>query len=166
MATKSLLSQIAFRFPSQENLATESLVYIVRESPDAKRALLSFIHHHLAMKLPESVVFHSQESNSDGSIPDIIGYTLEGKKVIVIEAKFWAPLTGCQPVSYLQQLPLEGPAVLLFVAPAKRLNILWDQLLERCTGANLCLEGEDKILGSVLRSGIREFLKFPFHGSH
>ncbi len=146
MATKSLLSHIAFRFPSQENLATESLVYIVRESPAAKRGLLSFVHHHLAMELPESVVFHSQESNSDRSIPDIIGYTLEGKKVIVIEAKFWAPLTAYQPVSYLQQLPLEESAVLLFVAPAKRLNILWDELLKRCTTANLYPEGEDKIL--------------------
>lgn len=148
MATRSLLSHVAFHFPRQEDVATESLVYIIGQSPVAKRALLSFIHHHLAMKLPESVVFHPQARNSDGSIPDIIGYTLEGKKVIVIEAKFWAPLTDCQPVSYLQQLPLEEPAVLLFVAPAKRLNILWDELLKRCTTANLSLEGEDEILAA------------------
>ena len=106
MATKSLLSHIAFRFPSQENLATESLVYIVGQSLVAKRALLSFIYNHLGLSLPETVVFRSQESGSDGSIPDIIGSTPDDELAVIIEVKFWAGLTDNQPVSYLKLLPL------------------------------------------------------------
>jgi hypothetical protein len=126
MATKSLLSHVAFRFPSQENLATESLVYIVGQSPVAKRALLDFIHHHLGLKLPETVVFRSQESGSDGSIPDIIGITSDGKLAVIIEMKFWAGLTDNQPVSYLKQLPLGEPAVFVLVGPPQRLSNHWD----------------------------------------
>ena len=105
MAIKSLLSHVAFHFPGQENLATESLVYIVGQSPVAKGALLNFIDHHLGLKLPETVVFRLHGSGPDGSIPDIIGTTSDGKRVVIIEVKFWAGLTDNQPLSYLKQLP-------------------------------------------------------------
>ena len=50
-----------------------------------------------------------------------------------MEAKFWAGLTRNQPVTYLDRL-LEtesDPAVLLFVAPATRLETLWREILYR-----------------------------------
>jgi hypothetical protein len=54
----------------------------------------------------------------------------------MIEAKFWAGLTDRQRVHYLRRLE-HNRALLLFVAPAQRLESLWPELERRVTGANL-----------------------------
>jgi hypothetical protein len=61
----------------------------------------------------------------------LVGLDVEQKTRFVIEAKYWAGLTDAQPNSYLNSLPDEG-ALLLFVAPSKRLDTLWSELLRRC----------------------------------
>ena len=50
---------------------------------------------------------------------------------MLIEAKFWAGLTENQPTAYLERLPTNTPSALLFVAPAARLETLWDELCQR-----------------------------------
>lgn len=138
MAPESLLGHIALRISQKpENIATESLAYIVGYSPSARRALLGFINHNLPLMIPETVVFSTQESGPNGCIPDLVGKTLDLDRVVLIEAKFWAGLTDNQPTRYLHQLPNGKPAVLLFVAPALRLTTLWHEILKRCSDANL-----------------------------
>jgi hypothetical protein len=51
-----------------------------------------------------------------------------GAERLVVENKFWAGLTENQPVGYLDRLPAEGGAVLMFVVPSKRLPIVWAEL--------------------------------------
>ncbi len=130
--THSLLGHLVTRFaPKPENLATESLAYILEKSPCATRSLMAFLKQ-LEVPLPETLRFHAQERGADGSIPDLVGTDSDGKRVVIIEAKFWAPLTDNQPVKYLNHLPPSSDAILLFIAPAVRSTLLWTELLSRC----------------------------------
>lgn len=63
-----------------------------------------------------------------------MGLDNQGEQRLVVEAKFWAGLTDHQPITYLGRLPKDG-GVLLFVAPAARLDLLWGELLRRCEEA-------------------------------
>jgi len=149
MEKHSLLAQLATRFSTHpENLATESLVYILRGSQAARRGLLSFVRH-LGVTVPELVSFRSQEGSSEGSIPDLVGRDSNGNEVLIIEAKFWAGLTDSQPVAYLNRLPEPREAILVFVAPAQRLTILWGELISRCRDAHLVLGPEAQISAEV-----------------
>jgi hypothetical protein len=65
---------------------------------------------------------------------------MEGKKLMVGEAKFWAGLTENQPVTYLRRLIKEDGKVLVVFAPSKRVSTLWAELLIRCKNAKLLLE--------------------------
>lgn len=58
----------------------------------------------------------------------------------MVEAKFWAGLTGNQPVAYLKRLPTEAEGLLLFVAPARRFETLWPELLRRCHDENVAVQ--------------------------
>ena len=86
----------------------------------------------------DDLAFTAQRSNEDGSRPDLVGRAIDGREPIVIEAKFWAGLTGHQPVSYLGALPAGG--LLLFVAPAGRIDTLWTELLRRAGRGNETIE--------------------------
>lgn len=50
---------------------------------------------------------------------------------VLVQAMCWTELTPNQPNAYFKQLPLDRPAALLFVAPAKRLARLWPELCRR-----------------------------------
>ena len=56
----------------------------------------------------------------------MVGLDRNNKPAVIIEAKFWAALTENQPNAYLNRLPQKG--VLLFVAPAQRIESLWAEL--------------------------------------
>ena len=156
MAIQSLLGHIAFRFSSHpENIATESLAYILGRSPAAKRSLLGYVQN-LGLKIPDAVVFHPQTSGPDGSIPDLVGTDPDGKDLVILEAKFWAGLTENQPVSYLNRLPLDKPAALVFVAPALRITILWAELLLRCKEANIELGSERQVSSDMKCCTVRD----------
>lgn len=73
----------------------------------------------------------------DTDIPDLVGVDPDGRRVLVIEAKFWAGLTGNQPVAYLDQLPKDVDSILMFIAPAMRFPTLWNELLRGCSEAEL-----------------------------
>lgn len=50
---------------------------------------------------------------------------------MIIEARFWASLTPRQPSAYFDRLPMDA-GLLLFMAPARRTDTLWHELLQRC----------------------------------
>lgn len=84
---------------------------------------------HLGYQGSADLAFTTQQTNDDGSRPDLVARAVDGSVPIVLEAKFWAGLTSHQPVSYLNALPDRG--LLVFIAPAGRNDTLWLELLRR-----------------------------------
>lgn len=137
MLNQTLFGHLATRFSGHpENLATEALLHIVSRSLIAKQALLTFFHQ-FGVLLTGDTMFSCQQACLDGSIPDLVGTDSRGRKRVIVEAKFWAGLTDNQPVGYLKSLPEDESGILLFIAPAMRLNILWTELLIRCRNADI-----------------------------
>ncbi len=142
--SQTLFSHLAARFVTQqENLATESLNYILNRSSVAKHAFLRFLTQ-MDIEFTDDLTFRTQVSGADKAIPDLVGIDSAGREVLVIEAKFWAGLTENQPVAYLRRLPPEVDAVLLFLAPARRFPTLWNELLRRCRETGLAVEEADR----------------------
>jgi hypothetical protein len=59
-----------------------------------------------------------------GNIPDLVGATTDGTGVLLVESKFWAPLTPNQPIGYLRRLPVDREGMVLFIAPEGRYETL------------------------------------------
>ena len=55
----------------------------------------------------------------------------------------WQGLPAAQPVEYLRKLPGDLPSGLVYIAPRKRVQSLWDVLHQRCAG-NLEVEVADE----------------------
>ena len=85
----------------------------------------------------------AEERHGDG-IPDLTIWDTAGVVRVLVENKFWAGLTETQPVGYLDQLPPDAPAALLFVVPHTRLHIVWAELKGRCATKKIDLTDEAK----------------------
>lgn len=141
----SLFGHLALRFQNHpENIATEALSYILGKSEIAKKSFLELVGK-LNLNVNLSMSFSTQVTCDEQSRPDVVGFNEYGEKPIIIEAKFWAGLTDNQPLAYFQQLPTKNKGLLLFIAPAKRFNTLWPELLER---SNTQYQVEDTIKDS------------------
>lgn len=112
-----------------ENVATAALQYVLSTSPAAARALEE--HLRRVTPLPTGLHYDTQSPGEDGSIPDLIGTAADGTTPLLAEAKFHAPLTDNQPVSYLRRLPTGRPGLLLFIVPSHRLGLLWTEVRTR-----------------------------------
>lgn len=111
-----------------ENVATEALAFIVESSEAARNGLMSMLQA-IEPALPD-LRFSAQKSEGSAR-PDMQGLDDNTPRVF-IENKFWAGLTENQPVEYLRLLAkCEKPAVLLVVAPEKRLETIWRELGHR-----------------------------------
>ena len=133
----SLLGHVAPGLTSQlENLATEALLYLLRRYEPAKEAFVDLVSAtgHAATG---DLAFGSQVRMSHGSIPDLVGQAADGAEVLLVEAKFWAPLTQNQPAGYLRRLPEDERGTVLFLAPEERQESLWQTLSDRCRAAGL-----------------------------
>ena len=118
---KTLLGHLAFNFASHpENLATEALLFVLERSLEARRAMARLLGD-CGIEVPESLSYRSQAGSDDGSIPDLVGVDSEGRRPVIVEAKFWAGLTDNQPCGYLKQLPEAAPGILpidpIFLSP-------------------------------------------------
>ena len=132
----SLLSFISQRHTRGiEDVATDALSFILSHSTSAKQALSEFLADDCG-PLPIAKVLPWTEV-SYGAVPDLACRDDDGQLVAFIESKFWAQLTHHQPVTYWQGLPVDTPAVLLFLAPASRIDqsSLWDVLVDRLRSA-------------------------------
>lgn len=139
MQYDSLFGHLTSRFSGQpENLATEALNYILNRSFVAQHAFLQYAKQ-ADVGLPDTLMFRTQAVRDDNAIPDLVGRDSESRQVFLIEAKFWAGLTQNQPVTYLKRLPVEADGLLLFIAPAKRFETLWPELLRRCQDENFAV---------------------------
>ncbi len=126
----SLLAYLSPWFTYQtENIAVEALGYILNKSAASLEGLDDVVRTGVKKVEPVAKV-RTQVSFQNGIRPDLVGFDENNVGRVFIEAKFWAELTPRQPNAYLDRLPKDGPAVLLFVAPEERIGRLWTQLRE------------------------------------
>jgi hypothetical protein len=129
MTTEHVLGHLAQRFAiSEENIATEALIWIVRQS-FAARVALAGLASSVGAVLPDDLNYVGQVGNADTGRPDVVGFDDSGVERILIEAKFAAQLTAHQPMGYIERLPEDAPGLLLVVAPSVRMSSLWVELV-------------------------------------
>ena len=138
----SLLAYLAYKFGGQtETIATEALGYILSRSEAARNALretirIGGVDVGRIARVQTEVIGEKMER------VDLSAYNDAGEERVLIEAKFWAGLTGNQPSEYLNRLPNDGESsVLLFVAPGMRLETLWPHIRGRAEGDGFALVG-------------------------
>lgn len=123
---ESLLSHIAGNFVSQyENVANSSVCYLLNQYPAACLSLNKLLS---LTELPTQYVTEQSSTKSNGR-PDVTGLDANGKKVVIIEGKFWANLTDNQPANYLTELGNGGK--FLFLAPDRRIESLRAEIKKR-----------------------------------
>ena len=160
--TQTLLAKLAPKFRTNpEDLAVEALGHILSESKSALRTLSNVIEEGGA-NVGEIDLIRTQATGKEGERPDLAGRSRDGRERVLIEAKFWAGLTGNQPVAYLERLPSNMPSALLFVAPAARIETLWNELQRSVarsqSGITLAQGSEVKELRSANAGGSRYLL--------
>ena len=112
-----------------EDTATDALAFILNESAVCRDALCNLLREgEASYHLDALASFETQVTYKDGSRPDMVGYDQEGGKRLLVESKFWATLLEGQASGYFDQLEDVGPGVLLFVAPATRMETLWGEI--------------------------------------
>ena len=126
----TLLAYLVPRLTNRaEDTATDALAFILNRSPACRGALNLLLREgEESYHLDALSSFETQVTYKDGSRPDMVGYDQEGGKRLLVESKFWATLREGQASSYFDQLEGTGPGVLLFIAPASRLEILWGEI--------------------------------------
>lgn len=144
----TLLANIIPRLTGRlENAAVESLGYILGKS-QASRAELNNLARKGGAVLPPIITVRTEVSGQVGeevTIPDLVGFDEKGSERLLIEAKFWAGLTGDQVNRYLRRLPADGPAALLFLAPDARIETLWPELRDLVGQAGKGLDENDAV---------------------
>ena len=138
----SLLSFIALRHTQGlEDVATDALSFILTRSDSARGALSDFLGDG-GGPLPIKTVKTQAFLEESYAYPDMALEDSDGNLSAYIEAKFWAPLTHHQPVTYWEALPKDKRTVLLFIAPKIRVDeeYLWNELVSRLQEAEHHLE--------------------------
>ena len=128
-------------------MATSSLAYILDSSDAAKAALQEKLHTG-GVEVGTIGRVTAEVGGEDQERVDLVAFNKAGEERVLIEAKFWANLTKNQPVTYLKRLPEDDKsAVLLFLAPEKRLHTLWPQLRREARKGGFELVGEHEAGG-------------------
>lgn len=134
-ANRSLLAHLSRRLSGQtEDLAVESLGHILSTSAASRQALTDVLGN-CGVEIGGISRVETQSTGGGGERPDLAGFDESGQEKLLIEAKFWAGLTGNQPVAYLDRLPQDSPSALLVVAPSLRIDTLWAELRRRVRDA-------------------------------
>ena len=146
IAMSTVFSHIVQKHLSQsyENVSTDALAFVLSTVPNARAGLMRLLHS-IAPHLPD-LTFKTQLSE-DTSRPDMWGMDKD-KAHVFLENKFWAGLTGNQPVKYLKILSESDPeGVLLFIAPREREDSLWRELMRRLDAEGVGVEPLEKAAG-------------------
>ena len=140
----TLLAYLVPRLTSRvEDTATDAMAFILNRSPTCRDALgLLLREGEGSYHVNALTSFDTQVTYKDGSRPDMVGYDQEGGKRLLVESKFWATLLEGQASSYFDQLEDAGPGVLLFIAPATRLEVLWGEITRQMESGSVEVELE------------------------
>jgi hypothetical protein len=131
MPSTSILAFIVPRLVVQaENAASDCLAYLLSHYPEAGEAFTRLLSP-LGVPLPSDLEYSTQVPWDRGAVrPDIVGKS-DGTALVIVEAKFDAPLTKNQPAGYVRCLPHERGGVLLFLVPEQRRVDMWPTLVQR-----------------------------------
>jgi hypothetical protein len=130
MEKTSLLAHIVHDYCSQaENIASNSLHFILEKSLTAKEAFYAYLKEY-DINISLNAEIHNQIQDFDKNQPDL-SITISKEPIVYIEAKFGAPLTVKQPVGYWQRLSGKYSSLLLFIVPECRLDGLWKELVDK-----------------------------------
>ena len=107
---QTLLAKLAPKFgPQTENLAVDALGHILSGSEAARRALSNVIADGGAVVGEIAQVrTQAQATGKEGARPDLAGFDRDGRERVLIEAKFWAGLTGNQDDPTKQDRLIKG----------------------------------------------------------
>lgn len=126
---QSLLGQFYYRIKGKhEDIASESLTYIFKNSVRARRTLNQIIYTNTGLEFSD-LSYSTQNVGEKFERPDISGKDEHGKEVLIIEAKFWASLTSNQPNKYLERLSKDS--VLIFLVPSLRERAIFEEITIR-----------------------------------
>jgi len=125
----SLLGQFYNRIKgSQEDIASESLTYILKRSFRARQTINQIIKLNTGLEFSD-LSYQTQNIGDKLERPDISGSNEDGKEVLLIEAKFWASLTSNQPNTYLNRL--SDNSLLIFLVPTLRVRTVFEEVHRR-----------------------------------
>jgi len=126
---QSLLGQFYNRIKgSQEDIASESLTYILKKSIRARQTINQIVKINTGLNFTD-LSYKTQNVGNNLERPDISGIDESGKETLLIEAKFWASLTSNQPNEYLNRLGEN--TVLIFLVPTLRIRVIYEEVLNR-----------------------------------
>ena len=149
-----LLARLSWKFSHQpETVATEALAHILSGSAAARDVLGGFLRSHGADVGPVARV-RAEVTGEEGDRPDLACKDRDGTERVLIELKFWAGLTGNQPVTYLKRLPEDPRSTLLVVAPSRRIETLWPELKRRARKGMDVELGDDHAEPEVRRATV------------
>ena len=133
----SLLSHlIGMLAPRIEETATEALGYILSKSAKSRDALDDLVPSGVGQVASVAEVT-TQSYREDGKRVDLIGKDEDKVERVLNEANFRAELQPVQPIAYLNRLTGGVPTALLFVVPEDRIRLLWRELRQRLSDADL-----------------------------
>lgn len=128
---QSLLGQFYNRIKgSQEDIASESLTYILKKSVRARKTINQIVNLNTGLNFTD-LSYKTQNVGANLERPDISGINEDGKESLLIEAKFWASLTSNQPNEYLNRLG--DDSVLIFLVPTLRTRAIYEEVFTRIT---------------------------------
>jgi hypothetical protein len=134
---QSFLSYVAEQYGhKKEDVATDALAYLLNRYESARTPFVRFIAE-CGYRLPRINTFQSRKGGPNG-IPDLWIIDETDSCCAIVENKFWAPLTGNQPVEYFNYLQDGG--LILFVVPDTRIARLWSELKKLCANADRPIE--------------------------
>lgn len=125
---QSLLGQFYNRIRgSQEDIASEGLVYILKQSLESRKVINQIVKANTNLTFSD-LSFQTQNVGKNLERPDISGKDENGKEILLIEAKFWASLTHNQPNGYLKR---KDNKVLIFLVPTLRERTVYKEVNNR-----------------------------------
>lgn len=146
---QSLLGQFYNRIKgSQEDIASEGLVYILQQSIESRRIINQVVKINTDITFPD-LLYQTQNAGKEKERPDISGKDDKGNEVLLIEAKFWASLTENQPNGYLKRL--KEDSVLIFLVPTLRARTIFDEIKNRLLVEDKDVEIDSENLKFVIK---------------
>jgi len=133
----SLLAHVASDLPQKENLATAALAYILNRSSGCRERVSALLSRIGGGECGGLVRVRTEEGIEGGGRPDVRLIGQDGALLGFVEVKFWAGLTENQPVGYLEALQQHPGAMLVVLAPERRMAALREELQARCLDAGL-----------------------------
>ncbi len=147
---QSLLGEFYNRIKgSQEDIVSESLVYILKKSLESRKVINQIVKANTNLNFSD-LSFQTQNVGKELERPDISGKDENGNEVLLIEAKFWASLTHNQPNGYLKRL--NENTVLMFLVPTLRTRTVFEEVKSRIIEEYQDLEIDNENLRVFIKS--------------